>query len=458
MDTSVLATVLRTLFTTVSVIGVLLVIGTILRAKFSIFQKMFLPASVIGGFIGLLLGPIVWKGSPIQQSWVQVASLLPSFLIVPVVASVPLGLEFGSKKGGKKDPSIFKMFLLMSFIGAVQYMTGFGIATIFRSKYDLYNTFGTELSAGFAGGHGTAGVIGSLLQSANQPFWETAQGVTTTYATIGLVGGILLGILLINIASRKGHTTYIQDTKNMPLDMVTGIQKDVTKQVSAGKETTNSSAIDSLTLHVALIMMVSGLAYLLVFTLKKYNVPLLSSIPEWAYAILVMYAVWGTMVKLKLDWVVDTKTKSKISSGLTEFAVVAAIMSLPIEAVFVYLVPLLLTAALGLLFTIGGTYFIAKVLFKDHWFERTLTIMGMSTGVFLTGLLLLKMVDPDLESPVLKDYSISYSINSVIGFIIIPITFSLLMSANFTGAWLLFGGLFVLYGALMIRAIRKITI
>ncbi|NLW15402.1 MAG: hypothetical protein GX038_03990 [Erysipelothrix sp.] len=68
MDTSVLSAVLRTLFTTLSIIGILLIVGTVLRSKFKIFQNMFLHASVIGGFIGLILGPIVWKGSPIRSN------------------------------------------------------------------------------------------------------------------------------------------------------------------------------------------------------------------------------------------------------------------------------------------------------------------------------------------------------------------------------------------------------
>lgn len=110
---------------------------------------------------------------------------------------------------------------------------------------------------------------------------EIAQGVTTTYATIGLVGGIIIGILLINIASRKGYTTYIKDSKSMSKAMVTGIEKDEILQASAGKETTNSSSIDSLSLHFSIIMMVSGLDYFTVFMLKKYKVLLLSSIPEW---------------------------------------------------------------------------------------------------------------------------------------------------------------------------------
>lgn len=38
-------------------IGILLLIGKWIRVSFSIFQKYFLPSSIIAGFIGLLLGP-----------------------------------------------------------------------------------------------------------------------------------------------------------------------------------------------------------------------------------------------------------------------------------------------------------------------------------------------------------------------------------------------------------------
>jgi ESS family glutamate:Na+ symporter len=44
------------------VLSALLLLGTLLRGIIPLFRKLFLPASVIGGFIGLLIGPIIWKG------------------------------------------------------------------------------------------------------------------------------------------------------------------------------------------------------------------------------------------------------------------------------------------------------------------------------------------------------------------------------------------------------------
>ena len=69
--------------------------GFALRAKLKFLQKTFMPASVIGGFILLILGPIGLKVLPIPEDWITTWSLLPGILIVPVVTATPLGLKLG---------------------------------------------------------------------------------------------------------------------------------------------------------------------------------------------------------------------------------------------------------------------------------------------------------------------------------------------------------------------------
>src|SRR5699024_2520106 len=290
MDLDVLTGVLRVVFFTFIVISAFLLVGAFLRARFQLFQRLFLPASVIGGFIGLILGPIVLKDYavlPFPEDWITIASLLPGLLIVPVVASVPLGMRFGSrKKTGRKKSSgtrnVFIMFFVLGSVLAAQNFYGVFVAGAFKSFFnfdEIYATFGTELAAGFAGGHGTAGVVGNLLQSMGQPFWNTAQGVTTTTATVGIVSGILIGIVFINIAARKGLTSFIKSGTSIPEDVRTGIQRDVSKQKAIGKETTNAASIDSLGFHLALILVVSGLAFVATYFFEKYDILILNLIP-----------------------------------------------------------------------------------------------------------------------------------------------------------------------------------
>lgn len=466
MDLDLVNSVLRAIFFTFVVISVFLLVGAILRAKVKALQKLFLPASVIGGFVGLILGPIVLKDYavlPIPEDWITIASLLPGLLIVPVVASVPLGMKFGGEKGSGKKKStgtrtVMIMFFILGTVLAAQNFFGVFVAGFFKNflNYEgIYATFGTELSAGFAGGHGTAGVVGNLLQSMDQPYWNTAQGVTTTTATIGIVSGILIGIVIINIAARRGLTEFIKSGASIPEDVRTGVQKDVSKQKPIGKETTNAASIDSVGFHLALILMVSGLAFVATYIFKKYDILILNLIPEWAYAIVFMYLVWGIMIKLKLDWIVDVETKTKIASSLTEFAIVAAIISLPLQAVFTFIVPIVVMALGGLVITVALAYYLSKKFFTDYWLERSVTILGTNTGVFLTGLLLLTMVDPDMKSPVLRDYSFSYSINSIISFVLFPLSFGLLINYGVLSGLGLYAIVFIIFMSLLLFVHRK---
>ncbi|MEG0440313.1 MAG: sodium:glutamate symporter, partial [Solibacillus sp.] len=55
----------------ISIVSGLLLVGTILRAKIKWIQALFLPASIIAGFIGLALGP---SGADILPFSDQIAS------------------------------------------------------------------------------------------------------------------------------------------------------------------------------------------------------------------------------------------------------------------------------------------------------------------------------------------------------------------------------------------------
>ena len=49
--------------------------------------------------------------------------------------------------------------------------------------------------------------------------------------------------------------------------------------------------------------------------------------------------------------------------------------------------------------------FLARRVFKDAWFERAIAEMGQSRGVTATGLLLLRVVDPDYKTPAAEAFA-----------------------------------------------------
>jgi len=312
----------------------------------------------------------------------------------------------------------------------VQLAVGFGVHLGFGVLgTDLYDGFGWELNMGFAGGHGSAGTLANLLEAVGADYWETAQGVAITMATIGLVGGILIGMFLINVAARKGYTHFLDKPGAIPADIRIGYEKDPAKQKSAGKETTHSSSIDVLAFHLALILVVCGVSYMILNACKAYKIPILSSLSVWAFAMAIMFIVWYVMCKTGVDYLVDGKIKGRITGTMTEYAVIAAVSSLNLKTVSAYLAPMLVMAVIGMIATWAILWYTSKWTLKDDWFEHMIAMFGMNTGVFLTGILLLRIADPDSKSCALADYSLAYTICGLVTFALMP-TYAQVISAQ----------------------------
>jgi ESS family glutamate:Na+ symporter len=448
------------------VLSALLLIGTFLRSFVPVFQKLFLPASVIGGFVGLLAGPIIWKngGIPFPQSWITTWSSLPGILIVPVIAATPLGMRFGRKSGvsgtsaaaaaagaagiAGTSSNVIKMFALLFVAGGVQIVLGLSVREVFvhlMPQLDLYKTFGYELVEGFGGGHGTAGFIGGYFRDLKLPYWEIAQGLTTTTATFGLVGGMIIGIIAINVAARNNKTALLKKPGELPKEIARGYETNPEKQKILGRETFFSSSIESLSFHLAIILSGCGIAYIIMNLVKKNNVPVINQLPIWVYAVFVMYGVNFIVQKTGLKQLIDVKVKSRITGVCSDYAITAAIASMPVHTVMLYVLPLMTLMALGFIFTYITVFGLCKKVFRDCWFERGLCVWGTYTGVFFTGLMLLKICDSDYELPALNDYTVGFSMTTLLGFIITPLTVGVMLQFGYGINMLVQGGITVIF-------------
>ncbi|MCR4629351.1 MAG: hypothetical protein K5760_07095 [Clostridium sp.] len=430
---------MQTLLKSLGALGFLLLIGTLLRAKVPAFRKMLIPASVLGGFIGLFLGPELLGSHailPFPEEWRTTWSLMPSTLIVPIFAAIPLG-NFKKKKEKKAASEGIHHASRIAMVTGVhasqmgsQIAIGVAAAVLLGKIFPdmgLYENFGFEMSQGFNGGHGTAGAVGNVLLEAGVERWELVQGVATTFATIGLLGGILMGIFHINRAQAKGRTVLLKQASSLPDSTSSGIQKDITKQVSVGRETTSNSNIECLSVHIGLIFLASAAAYLIRGAAVSNNIPGFKEIPVWPYALIVMHFINFLLQKFHLEWLIDSKVKSHLSGMLSDFAIVAAIASMPVKAVAAYIVPMVLVSLVGFVLVYFMTIRAFRFLLPDSCpFERGIYVWGMGTGVMMTGMALLKICDPDYELPVLEDYSVANIVISMTDLVALPIMYNIL--------------------------------
>ena len=422
---------LTQLLQALSLLSVLLLVGTFLRAKIKLFQSLYLPASVIGGFIGMIISPEIlgrFSNYSISEEWIKTYSLLPGILSVPIFAAIPLGMFLNENKNIKSLYPSKVLICFGLFQCAAMTQSAIGYATnMFFSKINpqlnMYRTFGYELSAGFAGGHGLAAATGKLLEGFGIPQWEIAQGVALTTATVGLIGGIVFGIIFINLAVRKNKTKIIKRINdNVDKSMEVGYNKDINKQNSLGRETFLSSSIETITFHLAIIFTVCGIAYIVLNFVKKMNIAGLNVLPVWTYSMIIMFALNFIIRKLNLVWMVDAKVKAKIMGTLSDFAIVSAMTSLPIKAIINYIAPITVMCILGFIITYLLVFPLNSFFFKeDYSFERAIISWGTLTGVLITGMTLLKICDPEYKSPALSEFSLGFSLMSVTGLLIVPI-------------------------------------
>ena len=75
----------------VSIVGLLLVVASFIRLKVPLLRKAFIPASLLAGIIGLILGPYALKIIPADM--MSSIGALPTPMITVVFACMLLGVE-----------------------------------------------------------------------------------------------------------------------------------------------------------------------------------------------------------------------------------------------------------------------------------------------------------------------------------------------------------------------------
>lgn len=395
-----------------AILSAFLLLGMVLRAKVGFLQKLYLPASVIGGTIALLLGPNVTNLMPLSEDIMGLTSNFPAKLFGLVIAAMPMCASKLKKEDLKTKMDIWTIAGILCLIGALQVVIGLAVNVISQAiGHPTYAGFGTEMFMGFCGGHGLGAIVGSYFQGLGQDYWETAQGIAMSCATVGLVGGIVSGTIVINYAIRKGKTRYVKDIADISEDMRTGLYAPEA-QPQLGRETTNPGAIDTLTMHFGLIMLAVGAGYIAYYFVHLYSVPFLSDFDSWVFMLIAMYAIWAIVRAMHADKYFDENIKNRIQGILTDYIVIAAIMTMPLDLVLQNFAPLAASCLAGIVVTVLAIWFLSQKLMTEDPTEKAMGPMGMMTGDFITGVLLLKMVDPEMKSNALSDFSIAYTINT----------------------------------------------
>ncbi|MBN1196739.1 MAG: sodium:glutamate symporter, partial [Candidatus Aminicenantes bacterium] len=168
-------------------LSLLLVVGKILRIRIPLLQRLYIPTSVIGGTLGLII--LQTTGEAIPAGWTRGWSELPGFLINIVFAALFLGVTIPPLK------EIWRRSAPQLAYGQVvawgQYLVGMGLVLFFLGPlFGLPDVFGVIVEVGFEGGHGTAAGLRDTFAAFR---WPEGSDYALGAATVGVVSAIVGG-------------------------------------------------------------------------------------------------------------------------------------------------------------------------------------------------------------------------------------------------------------------------
>ena len=420
-----------TLFSYLWMIFGLLLVGKLIRVKIKFIQQLFIPPSLIAGFLGLALGPNGFGLLPFSDQLGTYAGVL----IALVFASLPLSSpKFTFKEvSGRVGPIWAYAQLGMLLQWAI--MGLFGLFVLKLVWPQLNSAFGIMLPTGFYGGHGTAAAIGDAFNSLG---WDEAKSLGMTTATAGVVVAIILGLIMVKRAAIKGDTSFIKDFSELPDELRTGLTPPE-KREDAGMSTTSSISIDTLAFHLAFVFLVAFIGYMLSQGVKFYYPKL--EIPVFSAAFIVGLVFKKVFDATKVSDYICPRQTSRLSSTFTDLLVACGVASIKLSVVVKYAVPLIVLLLVGIFVAWVITFYLGKRLCKTFWFERSIFAWGWWTGTMAMGIALLRIVDPKLESKAMDDYALAYLPIAPVEILII--TFVPVLFVNGMGVWLLLGLLLI---------------
>ena len=154
-------------------LSLFLVVGKVLRVFVPLLQKLYLPSSIIGGAVAL----IVFKCFPglIPAEAFDAIGKLPRFLINVVFAALFLGVA--APKFSKMAAIAFPQLCFGQFIAWGQYVLGLGLTGfVLMPLFGVSPAFGNLLEIGLEGGHGTVGGMAEVFEK-----YDWSDGIALGY-------------------------------------------------------------------------------------------------------------------------------------------------------------------------------------------------------------------------------------------------------------------------------------
>lgn len=397
-----------------SLAGLMTCLGMMLRSKSKLLGDLLIPVNVIAGVIGLIymntihdaLLPTVTVtefNSIVNEMFtfsfisIGLASVKEKKAVKPKKNS-PEYAAYKEKKKETGGASITKgsmgMGLVWCFLFAFTAVVGVGIITVIGPMFGMDAMYGMLIPYAYCQGPGQAANMGLIFEDIYG--LENAAMVGLTFAVVGFVAAFGFGVPLAKYGLRKKlQVSNAKITNSVQRGYFTPEEQ----REYMGKVTTHSGNIETLALHIALM----GVSYVgaVLITQVIMLIPVLG--PMFGNMLFIWGMVAGGKVSQFMEamgcgYLLNKPLQNKITGFTSDFLVVCAFMAIKFSVVGQWLLPIMIEGFVVALITLVACVYFSARLGSDHDFERSLGMFGMCTGTTPSGIALLRIVDPKLQT------------------------------------------------------------
>ncbi len=403
------------------IIAVAIGVGNTIRRKVSFVKRSLLPTAVIAGFLMLACTAIPWIADKINTSFMESLTyhaLGLGFIAVALKPSV-------SQKTGKALSSpktitatglvVVSGYLAQAIVGVVVTVT-----LAYTILPDLFPASGILLPLGFGQGPGQAYNFGVIYEAAG---FEGGVSFGLSIAAVGFLFACLGGVVYMNILKNKGKLVRAGKSEDTFSS---------TSQTSSPDEIPLAESVDKFTIQMAIVFGVYFVTYLFIFAADWLSVTYLGSFGEntlrpllWGFNFLfgTIFAVIAKKIfyGLRKNGVMNRTYPSefllnRFSGWMFDIMIIAGIAAIELEAIKSLILPLACVCIAGAIVTFFYTRWICDILYPEYKNEMFFAMFGMLTGTMSTGMVLLRELDPQFETPAATNCILQSLVAIIFGF------------------------------------------
>ncbi len=397
MDYSSANVSLWNLIIQVGVIAAAVLVSNGLRRKIALVRKSLMPTAVIAGFLLLLL-----RATGVLRLDTAMLEMLTYHGLA--IGFIAMSLRIPRNGEQPKDLVAPKSGMIIVSCYLIQGIAGLLITLFLAYTFmpGLFKAAGILLPMGYGQGPGQANNIGSTYEALG---FAGGRSFGLAIAASGYLCACIVGVAYLNVLARKGK---IRGGAQSFTDTVT---VDTFQDMG---EVPISESIDRLSLQMAMVCMVYLLTYFVTLglcELLKTALPgmydMLSTL-LWGFNFIV-----GSALAILLRQLIKALTKgrvitrqyqnnyllSRISGLCFDVMIVAGIASIDIGDLTGLWAPFVLLSLAGGILTLLLLQRLCKKVYPGYYYEGLMSMYGMMTGTISSGVLLLREVDPQLETP-----------------------------------------------------------